>query len=119
MHTIIDAVNRKRRRQLDQRFVNGDLQYRFAELDEADAEMRGIGSLAGRRAFARKTLLSLLREVDAAMRYDGEACGELAMLTQLRCDQHLRVFLVAGLGPDATGGCDWTPGMLGRVQCRR
>jgi hypothetical protein len=111
MHTIIDAVNRNTQAPvLTSASVSGDLQYRFAELDEADAEMRGIEPLAGRPAFARKTLLPLLREVDAAMRSDGKACGELAMLTQLRCDQHLRVFLVAGLGPDATGGCDWTPG---------
>jgi len=71
--------------------------------------MRGIASLEGRRAFARETLLPLLHEVDREMRLDGKACGELDTLTQLRCDQHLRVFLVAGLGPDASNSCNWTP----------
>jgi hypothetical protein len=72
--------------------------------------MRALGSLTARRAFAKKTLLPLLHTVDQAMRADGRASGEPEMLTDLRCDQHLRVFLIAGLGPDATGGCDWTPG---------
>jgi hypothetical protein len=43
------------------------------------------------------------------MRDDGRAHGEPHMLTDLRCDQHLRVFLVSGLGPDATNGRDWSP----------
>jgi hypothetical protein len=89
--------------------VSGELQPLFDQLDAADAEMRRIGSLKGRRAYARETLLPLLHEVDAAMRADGRACGEQELLTQLRCDQHLRVFLVSGLGPQATGGCDWSP----------
>jgi hypothetical protein len=59
--------------------------------------------------------LPLLHEVDQAMRRDARANGEQDMLTDLRCDQHLRVFLVAGLGPDATGGCDWTPGQCWRA----
>jgi hypothetical protein len=89
--------------------VNTDLERLFAQLNKADDEMREINSLEGRRTFAKKTLLPLLHKVDQAMRADGRAHGEQEMLTDLRCDQHLRVFLVSGLGPDATGGCNWTP----------
>jgi hypothetical protein len=89
--------------------VNTELQGMFDQLMAADAEMRAIGSLAGRRAFAKKTLLPLLRQVDRVMRDDARANGEPEMVTGLRCDEHLRLFVVAGLGPDATNGCDWTP----------
>jgi hypothetical protein len=110
MADIIDAVNRNTEAPLlTSTSVSGDLQALFDQLNDADAKMRRIGALKERRAFARQTLLPLLREVDAAMRLDGKACGEPEMLTGLRCDQHLRVFLVSGLGPDATGGCDWSP----------
>jgi hypothetical protein len=106
---IISAINENTEAPLlTAASVSGDLQQLFDQLDDADAQMRRIDSLNGRRAFARQTLLPLLREVDAGMRADGKECGEQAMLTQLRCDQHLRVFLVSGLGPQATGGCDWT-----------
>jgi hypothetical protein len=90
--------------------VNAELQDMFDQLTAADAGMRAIELLEGRRAFAKTTLLPLLARVDRAMRDDGRACGEQEILTELRCDQHLRVFLVSGLGPDATGGCDWSPG---------
>jgi hypothetical protein len=89
--------------------VNAELQAMFDQLMAADAEMRAIGSLSGRRAFAKKTLLPLLRSVDRAMRDDGRAHGEPHMLTDLRCDQHLRVFLVSGLGPDASNSPEWSP----------
>ena len=111
MSTIIRCINERTQAPLvNAASTNAELRELFEQLDDADAEMRAIESLAGRRAYARKTLLPLLHEVDRAMRADGKACGEDERLTPLRCDQHLRVFLVAGLGPDATGGCDWTPG---------
>jgi hypothetical protein len=105
---LADAQRRKHESGGTER-VNAELQEMFGQLNAADAEMRAIGSLSGRRAFAKKTLLPLLHEVDRAMRADGKACGEDERLTPLRCDQHLRVFLVSGLGPDATNGCDWSP----------
>jgi hypothetical protein len=88
-------------------FVSRDLALMFVRLEDADAKMRRIDSLEGRRTFARERLLPLLRKVDKAMRADGRASGEPEIVTDLRCDQHLRVFL-AGLSPEATGGCDWT-----------
>ena len=110
MRRIIDAVNSNSRAPvLTGSPTNSGLQAMFDQLTATDGEMRAISSLEGRRAFARKTLLPLLHEVDQAMRRDARANGEQAMLTDLRCDQHLRVFLVSGLGPDATGGCDWSP----------
>jgi hypothetical protein len=109
MGTIVENVNRKTQAPiLSTASQNGDLQRMFSQLDEADHEMRGIESLEGRRAYARETLLPLLREVDQAMRADGRANGEPEMLTDLRCDQHLRVFLLAGLGPDASNSCNWS-----------
>jgi hypothetical protein len=110
MKRIIAAVNANTQAPILTSVSNGGLQAMFDQLMAADDQMRTIGSLAGRRAFAEKTLLPLLHEVDTAMRADGRANGEERILTDLRCDQHLRVFLVAGLGPDARGGCDWTPG---------
>jgi hypothetical protein len=110
MKRIIDAVNRNTQAPiLISTPVNSDLQEMFDQLMAADTKMRAIKLLESRRAFARKTLLPLLRIVDRAMRADGRANGELEMLTDLRCDEHLRIFLVSGLGPDATGGCNWTP----------
>jgi hypothetical protein len=88
--------------------VNFELQRMFIELEETDAEMRAIETLEGRRAFARETFLPLVREVDAAMRADGRVQGEPEMVTDLRCDAHLRLLVVAGLSPEATRGCDWT-----------
>jgi hypothetical protein len=89
--------------------VNAELQEMFDQLMSTDAEMRALGSLTARRAFAKKTLLPLLHIVDQAMRADGRANGEQPELTDFRCDQHLRVFLLSGLGPDASNSCDWTP----------
>jgi hypothetical protein len=109
MKRIIAAVNANTQAPILTSVSNSGLQAMFDQLMTADDQMRTIGSLAGRRAFAEKTLLPLLHEVDTAMRADGRANGEERILTDLRCDQHLRVFLVAGLGPDATGGCDWSP----------
>jgi hypothetical protein len=109
MRRIIDAVNSNSRAPvLTGSPTTSGLQAMFDQLTATDGEMRAISSLEGRRAFARKTLLPLLHEVDQAMRRDGRANGEQEMLTDLRCDQHLRVFLVSGLGPDATNGCDWS-----------
>jgi hypothetical protein len=54
----------------------------------------------------RERLLPLMRQVDAAMRLDGRASGEPEMMTELRCDKHLQLFLI-GLGKDASRGCDW------------
>jgi hypothetical protein len=109
MKRIVEAINSNTQAPiLTSSAVSGELQALFDQLNEADARMRRMESLKDRRAFARQTLLPLLHEVDREMRLDGKQCGELEMLTGLRCDQHLRVFLVAGLGPDATGGCDWT-----------
>jgi hypothetical protein len=110
MQRIIEAVNRNTMAPiLTSSAVSGDLQELFDQLNDADARMRRMDSLKDRRAFARQTLLPLLHKVDREMRDDGKACGEQDALTQLRCDQHLRVFLLSGLGPDATNGCDWTP----------
>jgi hypothetical protein len=110
MSTIIRCINERTRAPLvNAASTNAELRELFEQIDDADAEMRAIESLAGRRAYARKTLLPLLHEVDRAMRADGKACGEDERLTSLRCDQHLRVFLVSGLGPDATNACDWSP----------
>jgi hypothetical protein len=53
----------------------GGLQAIFDQLMAADAEMRAIDSLPGRRAFAKKSLLPLLHTVDQAMRADGRAHG--------------------------------------------
>jgi hypothetical protein len=110
MSTIVEALNTRTQAPiLTSASTNADLRALFAQLDDADDKMRAIESLAGRRTFARNTLLPLLREVDAAMRADGEACGEQHELTQLRCDQHLRVFLTSGLGPDASNSPQWSP----------
>lgn len=106
---IIAAVNENTRAPILASTTDSGLQAMFDQLNAADTEMRAISSLEARRAFAKKILLPLLHEVDLAMRRDGRANSELETLTDLRCDQHLRVFLVAGLGPDATGGCDWSP----------
>jgi hypothetical protein len=106
---IIAAVNENTRAPILTSTTDSGLRAMFDQLNAADTEMRAISSLEARRAFAKKILLPLLHEVDLAMRRDGRANGELETLTDLRCDQHLRVFLVAGLGPDATGGCDWSP----------
>jgi len=110
MKRIVQAINANTQAPiLTGASQNGDLQRLFDQLNEADHEMRGIESLEGRRAYARETLLPLLHEVDREMRSDGRANGEQPELTDFRCDKHLLVFLVSGLGPDATGGCDWSP----------
>jgi hypothetical protein len=85
--------------------VNGRLEALFGQLDHADAEMRGLATLAGRRRLARERLLPLLRKVDAAMRADGKARGEPAV--DLRIDRHTQ-FVLAGLSKAAERGCDWT-----------
>jgi hypothetical protein len=107
---IIDAVNSNSQAPiLTSATVSGELQDLFARLNAADDKMRAIESLAGRRTFAKKTLLPLMCRVDHAMREDGRANGEPDMYTHLRCDAHLRLLVEAGLGPDATNGCDWAP----------
>lgn len=78
-----------------------ELMQMFVQLDEADAKMRAISTLKGRRAYARETLLPLLHQVQRAMSDDEGGFG-------LRSEQHLRVFLLSGLGPDAMNGCDWS-----------
>src|SRR5947208_842227 len=86
--------------------MNARLADLFRKLDDADAAMRKIASLEGRRRVVRERLLPLMRQVDAAMRLDGRASGEPEMMTELRCDKHLQLFLI-GLGKDASRGCDW------------
>jgi hypothetical protein len=86
--------------------VNAQLAALFDQLDSVDAEMRNIASLERRRRIAREQLLPLLGRVDAAMRADSKANGEPEMMTELRCDKHLQLFLI-GLGKEATRGCDW------------
>jgi hypothetical protein len=105
MKTIVENVNRRTQAPiLTSGAMSGDLQELFGKLDAADAQMRAIKTLAGRRAFAKKVLLPLLHETDAAMRADGEP----GMLTDLRCDEHLRIFLISGLGPDASNSPNWS-----------
>lgn len=109
MARIVEAVNTRTAVPILAAVENDELRHLFTELDAADTAMCRIESVEGRRAYAREALLPLLREVDEAMRADGRAFGEPEMVTDLRCDAHLQVFLVSGLGRDATGGCDWTP----------
>ena len=45
----------------------------------------------------------MLARVDRAMRIDGRRSGELAELTALRCDTHLRTMLAT-----LREACDWS-----------
>ena len=102
--TIIAALDARRNK--SEPPVTARLADLFRKLDEADAAMRGVASLERRRRLARERLIPLMREVDAAMRADAKAHGEPEMMTELRCEKHLQLFLI-GFGKEATRGCDW------------
>jgi hypothetical protein len=104
--TIIAALDAHFGRNKSGPTVNARLADLFRKLDEADAAMRGVASLERRRRLARERLIPLMREVDAAMRADAKARREPEMMTELRCEKHLQLFLI-GFGKEATRGCDW------------
>lgn len=78
------------------------LQGLYARFDQADAAMRKLPTLEGRRAAARK-MAGLITEIDRAMRRRDRANGVDPEYADLRAD---KVFLLTARGLE--GPCAWS-----------
>src|SRR6185312_6952715 len=91
MTTVIEAVDRHLGRNRVPRAADQSrLDIAFEEFDEGCAALLSVPDLKNRRQEARR-LMTLLIELDGAMRSDARAGREDDLRASLRCDQHFRV----------------------------